>query len=273
MAAIPSFGEAHLQRVCDILADTRTGLTGSEIGRLLGQLGIEDPQPSDTKRHRLFAALKARQAQDRCGNNVAAFVQAAMEPVRFTNDTAAFEERRAELSQVLAFCGYSLGEDGKLRAVAPVSTLSAAEERAGRIRAELRRRSVHPDVLAFCRAELLQSNYFHAVFEATKSVADKIRARSGLSGDGSELVDQAFGMGKAGMPFLAFNSLLSDTERSEHKGLMNLMKGMFGAFRNVTAHAPKITWPISEQDALDLLTIASLLHRRLDAAIRTPRTV
>jgi len=141
MAAIPSFGEAHLQRVCDILADTRTGLTGSEIGRLLGQLGIEDPQPSDTKRHRLFAALKARQAQDRCGNNVAAFVQAAMEPVRFTNDTAAFEERRAELSQVLAFCGYSLGEDGKLRAVAPVSTLSAAEERAGRIRAELRRAS------------------------------------------------------------------------------------------------------------------------------------
>jgi uncharacterized protein (TIGR02391 family) len=52
---------------------------------------------------------------------------------------------------------------------------------------------------------------------------------------------------------------------------MNLMKGMFGAFRNVTAHAPRISWEITEQDALDLLTIASLLHRRLDAAIRTPR--
>jgi uncharacterized protein (TIGR02391 family) len=73
------------------------------------------------------------------------------------------------------------------------------------------------------------------------------------------------------MPFLAFNALQSETERSEHTGLMNLMKGMFGAFRNVTAHAPKVTWPISEDDALDLLTIASLLHRRLDAAIRTPR--
>jgi hypothetical protein len=49
---------------------------------------------------------------------------------------------------------------------------------------------------------------------------------------------------------------------------MNLMKGMFGAFRNVTAHAPKISWVITEQDAMDLLT---LLHRRLDAAVFTRR--
>jgi uncharacterized protein (TIGR02391 family) len=120
---------------------------------------------------------------------------------------------------------------------------------------------------------LVQDNYFHAVFEATKSVAEKIRGRTGLTGDGSSLVDQAFGIGSAAMPFLAFNTLQTDTERSEHTGLMNLMKGMFGAFRNVTAHAPKIHWNISEQDALDLLSIASLLHRRIDAAHRTPRKV
>jgi len=54
---------------------------------------------------------------------------------------------------------------------------------------------------------------------------------------------------------------------------MNLMKGMFGTFRNVTAHAPKIHWVMTEQDALDLMTIASFLHRRLDSAVRTPRTV
>ncbi|HEY4636890.1 MAG TPA: TIGR02391 family protein, partial [Burkholderiales bacterium] len=27
---------------------------------------------------------------------------------------------------------------------------------------------MHPDVLRFCRPELVQKNYFHAVFEATK---------------------------------------------------------------------------------------------------------
>lgn len=34
----------------------------------------------------------------------------------------------------------------------------------------------------------------------------------------------------------------------------------------VTAHAPKITWTISEPDALDLFTTVSLIHRRLDGA-------
>lgn len=273
MAAIPEFGEAQLQRICDVLGDTSSGLTGSEIGKLLAQVGVADPEPGITKKHRLFAALRARQKQDHCGNLVVAFIQAAMEPVRYTGEKGHFDLLRNDLNEVLAFCGYALGEDGKLRTIAPATTLTEAEELAGRLRAELKRRSVHPDVLAFCRAELLQGNSFHAVFEATKSVADKIRNKSGLPGDGSDLVDQAFGLGKAGMPFLAFNTLTTDTERSEQSGLMNLMKGMFGAFRNVTAHAPKISWAISEQDALDLLTIASLLHRRLDAATRTQRIV
>jgi hypothetical protein len=47
---------------------------------------------------------------------------------------------------------------------------------------------------------------------------------------------------------------------------------MFGTFRNVTAHAPKITWPINEQDALDLLSLVSYLHRRLDAAAQVPQS-
>jgi uncharacterized protein (TIGR02391 family) len=58
-------------------------------------------------------------------------------------------------------------------------------------------------------------------------------------------------IGRQGHPRLAFNSLSSDSERSEQTGLMNLIKGVFGAFRNTTAHVPRIHWNISEQDALD----------------------
>jgi uncharacterized protein (TIGR02391 family) len=218
-------------------------------------------------------ALSERQNRDRCGNNVAAFIEAAMSPVRFSDTPERFEEKRQELNAVLVLSGYFLGEDGRLSVQIAARTLTEAQERAGRLRAELLRRRVHHDVLNFCRAELLQNNYFHSVFEATKSVADKIRQRAGLAQDGSELVDAAFGIGQAGMPFLAFNSLQTPTEQSEHRGIMNLLKGMFGTFRNVTAHAPRVSWAISEEDALDLLSIASLLHRRLDAAVRTPRQV
>jgi Protein of unknown function (Hypoth_ymh) len=53
-------------------------------------------------------------------------------------------------------------------------------------------------------------------------------------------------------------------KKSEQKGFANLLKGMFGTFRNPTGHAPKIIWKIEEQDALDLLSLVSYLHRRLD---------
>lgn len=51
--------------------------------------------------------------------------------------------------------------------------------------------------------------------------------------------------------------------------MINLMKGIFAAFRNPTAHAARIHWTISELDAFDLLTLASLLHRRIDSAVPT----
>lgn len=111
---------------------------------------------------------------------------------------------------------------------------------------------------------MLQDNYFNAVFEATKSVVDKIREKSELTMDGTDLVDKAFGLGQLKKPVLKDNTLSTESEESEHKGLMHLIKGLFGMFRNTTAHAPKIKWTILQQDALDRLILASMLHRMLD---------
>jgi len=269
MARIPVFDEVTLRAVCDILGDTASGLTGSEIGQLLQSCNIDDPSPTQTKRYRLSEALSWQQRRDGCGNNIIAFIYAAMNPVRYTREHESFESRRLQLNQVLSFCGFNLGENGKLREVKASRTLSEAQERANRLHRELLNRNVHPDVLRFCRAELLQDNYFHAVFEATKSVADKIREESGLTTDGSKLVGEAFGFKSGNHPILVFNTLQTETEISEHRGLMNLLKGLFGTFRNTTAHAPRIKWVVKEQDAFDMLTLASLLHRRLDEAVRT----
>lgn len=272
MAAYPTFSPDQLQALCDVLGHTNTGLTGSEIGHILKACHIDDPAQGVTKRHRLFEALQARQAHDQCSNAVLNFVQQAMAPVSYRGRTDIFDSRRLDLNEVLAFAGWQLGEDGKLSVAEKATTLAEAQERAGRLRSELQRRTVHPDVLRFCRAELLQENYFHAVLEATKSVAEKIRNRTGLQGDGAPLVDAAFGKGSSLYPLLAFNSLRTDNERSEHTGLMNLLKGVFGTFRNTTAHAPKISWAVNERDALEALTLLSMLHRRLDDAVSTGPT-
>ncbi len=264
--AIPTIETQILQSVCDVLGATDDGLTGSEIGRLLSSCGIDDTVPGHNKRHRLFEALSIRQSRDGCGNNVINFVQEAINPVRHVGDEDSFEARRSSLNEVLSFAGLSIGEDGKVVSAAKASTLTQAAQRADELRRILRDRNVHPDVLRFCREELLENNYFHAVFEATKSVAEKIRTRTGLLSDGSELVDAAFAF-KNTIPHLAFNTLQSESEKSEQRGFMNLLKGLFGTFRNTTAHAPKITWPIDKLDALDILSIVSLVHRRLDQAV------
>lgn len=189
MAALPKLDETHLESLCAVVGDTTDGLTGSEIGRLLARCHITDPEPTATKRFRLFEALRQQQDKDRCGNNVLAFVQTVLEPIRFHKNPAQFEDLRTRVNEVLAFSGYAIGEDGKCRPASKAATLSEAQARASSLRQKLLQRSVHSDVLRFCRPELLQGNYFHAVFEATKSVAQKIREISGLTQDGAELVD------------------------------------------------------------------------------------
>jgi uncharacterized protein (TIGR02391 family) len=269
MTAIPKIDETHLQAVCNIIGDTNTGLTGSEIDDLLRRCHIDVLSLAPNKRTRLLENLRYKQKRDACANNVVQFIHTVMNPVRFVGSPAVFELWRAQLNEVLAFAGWNIGEDGKLNTVSPANTLTEAQERVGRLRAALTQRNVHHDVLRFCRAELLQDNYFHAVFEATKSVAQKIRDKTGLTGDGADIVDKAFGLRA---PMLAINSLRTDTEQSEQTGFANLLKGMFGTFRNPTGHAAKITWKIDEQDALDLLSLVSYMHRRLDAAAIVPRT-
>ena len=257
------------KRSVDVIGDTETGLTGSEIGRCLSGCGIADTHPSITKRYRLSEALRAKQDTDHCANGVLAFTEYVMNPVSYVGDSATFETRRSALNGVLAFRGLMLGDDGRLRRKKKARTISEAESAASLLRKALVERRVHSEVLDFCRAELVVDDYFHAVFEATKSVAEKLRVKTGLSSDGSRLVDEALALGKLGFPRLAFNSLKTDSERNEHNGLVNLIKGIFGAFRNPKAHAPRIHWKITQQDALDILTTISLIHRRLDTAVRT----
>lgn len=186
-----------------------------------------------------------------------------MSPARYSREPERFEPMRAVLNQALSFAGLVVDDRGKLNPVSAATTLPEAQRRSRELRADLEGRGVHPDVLAFCRAELLADNYFHAVQEAVKSVGDKIRRLTNLADDGGTLIDRAFG---GQQPMLVINPGQTLSEKSEQSGFANLVKGTFGMFRNPTAHEARIHWVMSKEDAEDLLTIVSLIHRRLDAA-------
>ncbi|MBA4757631.1 MULTISPECIES: TIGR02391 family protein [Sphingomonadales] len=259
------FLQDQLEAIAGALGDTDNGLQNSEIGFLLQSAKMVDPGQS-TKRLRIYNAFAESQNSKRNRTHVLEFIRLAMSPARYSREPHRFEPMRAALNQALAFAGLVVDETGALKSVAQATTLPEAQRRARDLRTDLEGRGVHPDVLAFCRAELLADNYFHAVQEAVKSVADKIRRLTGVTDDGGSLVDQALG---GVSPMLAINSRSTISERSEQSGFANLVRGTFGMFRNPTAHEARIHWEMTKDDAEDLLTIVSLIHRRLDKSTRT----
>ena len=271
---------AVLRSICEILAATGEGLTNKEIDELLAEASIDDPNPqpdspnlyrSISKRDRLFAALAQRQKRDGSASGVYQFIELAMRPVRFRSERERFAHWSDALNETLSFASVGINEQGRLvKLSSPAGTLDDARRRARRLRGKLEDRGVHPRVLSACGAEINDENYFHAVFEATKSVAEEIRQKSGLRSDGRQLVDKAFGLGDSGIPRLAFNRLVDQTDRSEHQGFADLLRGLFAGIRNPTAHRPKVVWKINEQDALDRLSFVSMLHRQLDSCFLVP---
>ncbi len=265
MVMVSPFPESRLEALARVLGECGTG---SDITRALDARGLVDRSGESTKWRRLYWVFRDCQRRHETANHVLDFIRAYLSPDRFAGRGHQFEEHRRDLNAILAFSGLEYGEDGQFRRVEPAMTLSEAESRARTIQSKFQGRRIHPEVLKYCRPELMQDNYFHAVFEATKGLAQRIRELSGVQKDGAALIDLVFSVDN---PILAFNTLQTDTERSQHKGFAALLKGCFAAVRNPLAHEPKISflWQ-GEDDAADYLTLISLLHRKLDDCTRIP---
>ncbi len=260
-----------LEMISNILGDTDKGLTGSQIHQFLLQCQIDDISANETylsKKKRLYNALVEEQNKNKCSNNILRFIQQVLSPARFLNTPEDFEEKRIAINQQLAFVGYELKPDGQFREITKASTISDVQIKTDNLKQELENRKAHSEIFKYCKAELLVNNYFHSVLEANKGLFQRIRELSGLHIDGNNLIEQTF----SSNPILIINDYQSSSERNEHNGFCNLLKGLCSMFRNPTTHEPKIEWEIKEQDALEILGIISYCHRRLDNAkqIRLP---
>ena len=282
---IAPLDDAILRRICDQIAATEGGLTGSEIKSLLAAARISDPTPYDAgagtyvainKRDRLYTALAAAQRRSGAGNVVVSFLKKAMHPARYTGSPDLHADRLRDLNVVLSFAALKLRDDNVMVHAKAATTLTDARRRAEKLKSILADRGAHPRLLAACVAEIRDENYFHAVLEGAKSLAAEIRRRTGSTLDGVPLVQETLQITKNhATPLLALNTLQTDTERSRQNGLDAGVRTIFSAARNPTAHEPKVLSAMSEQDAVDLLTQMSYLQRRLDECtftghLRTP---
>ena len=165
MSRVDSIPEGQIERLAKVLGECGSG---TDITRVLQNQGLADSSGESTKWRRLYWVFLNVQREDRCANRVLSFVESFLTPSRFVGRQAIFEQHRGELNAVLVFSGLELGEDGRFREREAARTLSEAERRVKTIRTKFQGRILHPEVLKYCKAELMQDNYFHAVFEATK---------------------------------------------------------------------------------------------------------
>lgn len=250
-----------MESLAKILAETDQGLTGTELSKFIPESGLVDVDLSNTKWKRLYNSFVDYQNRNKNSNNILTFINLTMKPSRFVGQNNKYETIRAELNKRLAFIGLQLNEKGVFNPVTTATTITEAEQRVNRFKSKLENRNIHSKIYEYCNAELITENYFHSVFEAVKSIAEEIRKKTNLASDGAELIDKALSISN---PLIKINSLQTETEQSEQKGFSNLIKGIFGMFRNTTAHSPKVVWTITEDEALDIMTTISLIHKKLN---------
>jgi uncharacterized protein (TIGR02391 family) len=76
-------------------------------------------------------------------------------------------------------------------------------------------------------------SYSSAILDAMHLLTATIRNKTGLEGDGSSLVGQAFG---GDNPKIQLNKLQTDSEKNIQKGTQEILKGLYTAIRNPRSH-------------------------------------
>lgn len=130
--------------------------------------------------------------------------------------------------------------------------------------APVRRLSIeqfHPAVAQAASALFVDGHYSNAVYEAFKSLEVRVRQLVGTDESGSKLMGRAFG-GKE--PKLSVAKSTGRSGEDEQEGFQSIFRGVMLAVRNPKAH--ELVQDEDPQHALEYLGLASLLHRKLDAA-------
>lgn len=274
------FTEQNLHNISAIIADTNRGLTKSELERHLRESKIvlvSDGSFNNgvyykiglNKRDWLYNCFANEINTTHSFNKIVKFIEIVMDPTNYTKmeKRGQYQFILEELNKILLLLGCEINSSGKLTEKVKATTLEEVDRRVNSLKKKLYDRNIHSEVTKYCIKDYLRKDYFDAVFEATKGLAERVREISGLGSDGNELFQSAFASKD---PYIILNMLASESEKNEYNGLKELLISLFHLVRNPMAHTPKINWKQNENEALDILTIISFAHKYLDKCYKNP---
>lgn len=120
---------------------------------------------------------------------------------------------------------------------------------------------LHPEVINSASTLFADRQYDSAVTEAMKSVEVRVRDLTGLQLSGAILMQEAF---KPKEPRLDVSVEPGRSGDDEREGYFYVFRGAMVGIRNPKAH--ELSRGEDPDEALEVLALASLLHRRLDIA-------
>jgi uncharacterized protein (TIGR02391 family) len=126
---------------------------------------------------------------------------------------------------------------------------------------------LHGEILEKALPLYTGGHYRQCIFEAYVTVFSLLRRRAELDLDGDNLVGKALSLNN---PILAFGDLNTETGKTIQKGMIQVLQGVYQAFRNVAAHPHDLS--ASQTAAAQHMVFASVLVRRVEGArkVSTP---
>lgn len=246
---------------------------GSELTKIFKRLNFYDhdsknPQMKlSTKWRRIENTLNYECKKSKNAKPVFLLIQQLLTPAQFIKQgQSSWIKAKKDVNEILIFYGFELNDSGMVQKVIIAKNFTDAQKRLTSFNEKLEMYDIHQNVTQYCREELFIDNYFHAIFEASKGLSDRVRTLSETELDGSTLINTVFDR-KQPIVIIRGNMLSTQADRSEYNGLKSLLNTIIYLYRNPKAHEPKLYNQTSETDAITAFTLMSLAHRILDNCI------
>lgn len=237
--------------------------SGTQITELFRRSGFAQVVHDGSTKWRFVASeLERLQSEDaNRPHRIIRVLETLCSPQAYVGRREQFDSLLAAVNQVLAFYGLTITEEGK--AVIGGEKARTVRTTVGDDEMSFLARNFHSEVGRHGRRHFSRGAYFHAVFECCKALNVAVENNTGIEKSGQALMSAALGVDGP----LALNRRLTQSERDEQQGVMFLCMGLMNAIRNPQAHEPELSWPMTREDALDVLTLISFLFRKLERGV------
>ena len=218
--------------------------------------------PGDSKSKRIYKCFINEVHRTNNDLKIVSFIERALDPSRFA-DSKRYDDVLNDINSVLLFMGCEINKSGKVKIVKKATTIDEVQERINALENEAKKRNVHLEVLKYCKREYLDKDYFHAQFEASKGLFQRIRDLTNQNVDGTKLINGVFSTDEP-MLILPNLKLTERTDKDEFLGYKHLFEYVVNAVRNPEGHTPRILASEELGECLDNFVIISRCHRFLD---------